>query len=159
MVNWQPLLDGSGDISGIAVGGACVGDTVSALPFRDITHIAPKGPMEHVAWDDPRGMVTRESPLEEIRKYGGEVSAGPVTYEVANGRIHKILVRGTFLSTLPFATEADIERLLGPSSGVERKPDQVVYHYQERGFSVGWHAQEGRIEHVTLGADGRAARP
>jgi hypothetical protein len=147
MVNWQPLLAGSVDGLGLAVGGAYVGDTVNALPFRDITQVIPKTPQvrrerghdgaSSAGDDEPRGAVTQESPLNEVRKHGGYVHAGTVAYEVANGLIRKIWVRGTFLSTLPFTAEADIERLLGPSKGIERKLGCVVHHYPERGFSVG----------------------
>lgn len=150
MVNWQPLLDGSVEASGIAVSGVCVGDSLSTLPLTEITEVTPKLPQD----SEPRGMVTRESPLEEVRKHGGDVQAGPVTYEVKQGRIRRILVRGTALSTLPFKNEGDIERLLGPPSGLERKPDSIVYHYPERGFSVGWHPKEGRLEHFALGVNG-----
>jgi hypothetical protein len=144
MVNWQPLLSGSVDGLGLAVGGACVGDPLGALPVKDITEVRPHS-------DEPRGSMTRESPLEEVRKQGGSVYAGPVTYVVANGRIRHIWVRGDLLSTLPFQAEADIERVLGPSKGLERKLGRLVHHYPERNLSVGWHAREGRLEHVTLG--------
>ncbi|HEX8697649.1 MAG TPA: hypothetical protein VF815_02320 [Myxococcaceae bacterium] len=147
MVNWQSLLDGSVAASGIAVKGVCLGDGLNTLPLKEITEVTPR-----LAQDsEPRGMVTRESPLEEVRKHGGDIHAGPVTYEVSQGRVRRILVRGNLLSPLPFKTEGDIERLLGPPSGVERKPDSVVYHYPERGFSVGWHPKEGRLEHFAIG--------
>lgn len=150
MVNWQSLLDGSAEASGIAVSGVCVGDNLSTLPLKEITEVTPT-----LAQDsEPRGIVTRESPLEEVRKHGGEVHAGPVAYEVSQGRVRRILVRGPLLSPLPFKNEGDIERLLGPAGGVDRKPDSVVYHYPQRGFSVGWHPKEGRLEHFALGVSG-----
>jgi hypothetical protein len=149
MVNLQPLLDGSVEASGIAVSGVCVGDSLSTLPLKEITEVTPRLSQD----SEPRGMVTRESPLEEVRKHGGDIHAGPVTYEVSQGRVRRILVRGTTLSTLPFRNEGDIERLLGPPGNLERKPDSVVYHYPERGFSVAWHPKEGRLEHFALGVN------
>ncbi|MFL5347716.1 MAG: hypothetical protein ACJ8AT_23250 [Hyalangium sp.] len=161
MVDWQPLLAGSVDGLSISVGGACVGDTVNALPFRDITQVFPNTPpvrrkrghdaASDAGEDASRDAVTQGSPLEEVRRHGGYVHTGKVAYEVAKGLIRKIWVRGPFLKTLPFTEEADIERLLGPSTGLERKLGWVIHHYPERSFSVGWHAREGRIEHVALG--------
>jgi hypothetical protein len=156
MIDWQPLLDGRVKGFDAPVGGARVGDGVDALPFEELTQVRPRisqreGEDVDLGGDGQRGAVTRESPLSELRKSGGHAYAGPVTYEVAKGQIRKIWVRGGVLSTLPFKAEADIERLLGPSSGVERTLGWVVYHYPERGLSVGWHAKEGRIEHVSFG--------
>jgi hypothetical protein len=146
-------LDGSVDGTGVAVGGACIGDTVSAIPVNEITQVLPNRPLfqHEPGEDESQGMMTRESPLEEVRKHGGNVYAGTVTYAVANGRIRQIWVRGAFLSTLPFGKEDDIERVLGPSKGTELKLGWVVHHYPERNLSVAWHAQENRLEHVALG--------
>lgn len=162
MVDWKPLLAGSVDGSNITVGGACVGDTVNALPFKEIVRVFPTTPQVRrmlgqdvpadTEEDAPRGAVTRESPLEEVRKHGGYVHTETAVYEVANGVIRKIRVHGPVLSPLPFAKEADIERLLGPSKGLEQKSGCVVHHYPERNFSVGWHAKQDRLDHIALGA-------
>jgi hypothetical protein len=165
MVNWQPLLDGSVDGLDLPVGGAHIGDPVNALPLKDITAVIPETPQvrrkrgnagasSHGA-DAPSSPVTQGSPLDELRKHGGYVHAGTedakVAYKVTRGLISKIWVRGALLKTLPFTAEADIERVLGPSKGIEREYGCVVHHYPERGFAVGWHAKENRLEHVTLG--------
>jgi hypothetical protein len=164
MVDWQPLLEGRVDGSSLAVGGVCVGDPVRALPFKDISELIPNTSKVRLmqgqdaasgAGDDESvSAVTQESPFEKLRKQGGHIHlhGGAVTCEVANGLIRKMWVRGPFLSGLPFTAEADIERLLGPAKGIERKPGSVIYHYPERSFSVGWHTQEARLEHVALGA-------
>jgi len=164
MVNWQPLLEGSVDGLSLAVGGVCVGDPVRALPYKDITQVIPstpkvrrKGGLDAASGagdDEPKGAVTQESPLEEVRNRGGHIHfhGGAVACEVADGLIRKMWIRGPLLSGLPFTAQADIERVLGPARGIERKFGHVLHHYPERSFSVGWHAREDRLDHMILGA-------
>ncbi len=127
MIDWQPLLAGKVDGLGITVRGARVGDPVDALSLQDITHIFTKPARVRRNWSkdaapiEPPGAVTQESRLGELRKHGGYVHAGTVVYEVTQGLIHKIWVRGALLNTLPFTAQADIERLLGHDRGCGRK--------------------------------------
>lgn len=164
MVDWQPLLEGSVDGRSLAVGGVCVGDPVRALPYKDITKVMPSTPKVRrkrgqdaasgAGDDEPKGAATQESPLEEVRNRGGHIHfhGGTVACEVADGLIRKMWVRGPFLSGLPFTEQADIERVLGPARGIERKFGDVLHHYPERSFSVGWYAQENRLNYMILGA-------
>jgi hypothetical protein len=160
MIDWQPLLEGRTNGSGIAVGGVRVGDSLDALP-RENTQLNPQSPSEQrgsrngevfdITEDDRWVPVPRDVLLAELRQYGGHVYAGQVTYVVADGRIRQIWVRGTVLCHLPFATEADIEHWLGPASGIERTHGWIIRHYPERHLSVAWHDKENRLQHVALG--------
>lgn len=163
-IDWRSLLERRTDGFSTAVGGARVGDGFDALPFDSITQLRPDTPSVDRSWgsegvfdlreDGSQVAVPRETLLAELRQYGGRAYAGMVTFELADGRIRSIWVRGLLLRTLPIGSEAAIEQWLGPSSGVERTLGWNIHHYPERGLSVGWHAKEGRLEHVAFGPVG-----
>jgi hypothetical protein len=123
MIDWQLLLEGKADGHSLPVNGARVGDPAASIQADRV---------QSHEWD-PRVFVDQ------------------VCYVLADGRVQRIFIRGTPLEGLPFSSEKDIERTLGPSSGIERKLGWAIHHFPGRGISVGWHLKENRIEHVALG--------
>jgi hypothetical protein len=168
IIDWQALLDGHANGFDVTVNGARIGDSIEAIPLDRITSIDPRTPhVRHWSESSETGRsefrvfditddgqeveVPRETLLAELRQHGGRAYLERVTYELADGRIRKIWIRGIPLESLTFAVEADIERVLGPAIGIEREFGCAVRHFPERGLSVAWHVKEGRVEHVGLG--------
>lgn len=160
-IDWKALVCGKTDGFTTAVFGARVGDPFASLPQSRITQLEPMTPSVRRSWgsrgvfeiaeDGSEVAVPREVLFAELQKHGGRAYAERVTYELSDGKIRKIWVRGAPLKGLPFSVETDIERLLGPSIGVQRSLGWAIHHFPERGLSVAWHIKEGHIEHVALG--------
>lgn len=161
MIDWKALLEGRLSGLTLSVEGARVGDGVDAVPLDRVTEIdafTPKeastyrgGRVYRVKDDGAEVELSREALLSELRVHGGRLYLGTITFQLKGGAIQKIWVRGAPLKALPFKTEGDIERRLGPPLGVERVLGWAVRHYPARALSVSWHCREGRVEHVALG--------
>lgn len=160
-VDWQALVDGHVTGFALAVHGARIGDGIDAIPFDRATAIEPRtqamgrrytdSGIFNIIDDGQDVAAVRERLFAELRQHGGCVFVDFVNYEVDDARIRKIWIRGKPLESVPFAVEADIERMLGPASGIEREHGWVAHHFPERGLSVAWNASGDRVAHVTLG--------
>jgi len=161
---WQPLFEDprAAAVAALAVEGVRLGDPVDALPFARLTAVEPRAEGVHRVWrggeafdvaaDGSEAAVGRERLDAELRRDGGSAWLERIGFDVADGRVRKIWVRGEgALDGLPIAAEADIARLLGAPTGIERVLGWRVYHYAERGLSVGWDPKHLRVEHVALG--------
>jgi hypothetical protein len=160
-IDWQALLDGHAKGFVITVHGARIGDGIDAISLDRITFIEPQirkmgrrytdSGIFNIIEDGQDVAAVRAGLLAELRQHGGCAFVNLVKYDVVDARIRKIRIRGLPLQSVPFAVEADIERMLGPASGIERVHGCVVHHFPERGLSVAWHVDGGRVEHVALG--------
>jgi hypothetical protein len=158
-IDWQGLFR---DPASAPVEGVRLGDAVETLPFARFTAVEPRADGVHRVWrggeafdvadDGSERAVTRAQLDEELRRDGGSAWIEQIGFDVADGRVRKIWVRGDgALAGAPFAAEGDIARLLGKPTGIERILGWRVHHYAERGLSVGWDPKRARVEHVALG--------
>jgi hypothetical protein len=155
-LDWAALIRGES----ISFGGARLGDPLDKIPFADVTMIEPRGNhasrgyKEGKVWHvegDVWTEIPRDELMRELYEFGGRAYVERSGFEVTDGVISHIWIRGAPLGDLPVRALGDIERLFGKPLGIERTLGWLIHHYPERGLSVAWHASEGRVEHVAFG--------
>ncbi|HEX8115226.1 MAG TPA: hypothetical protein VF516_46180 [Kofleriaceae bacterium] len=129
MIDWQQLLQGNLP----AVHGVRVGDPKKAVPVDANT-------------------TTDAVEAGEWRRAGGPSFLDPCCFVLKNGRVARILVRGTLLDGLPIREQEDITRLFGEPLGIERIFRwRFIHYYPERQLSIAWNPVEKRVEQVAFG--------
>jgi hypothetical protein len=157
-VDLTPLLAPGATASAAVVGGVRVGDAADLLRDVPLTsadpqarHVIREGqPPERLADGTERPLPER---IEAVLAEGGWVRAGDCAWLVADGRVVRIVVRGTGLAGLPLGSHEDLERRLGPPDGTEKtSPSSTHYHYLARDLTLCWSTRLGSLEYVLLGA-------
>jgi hypothetical protein len=111
-IAWQQLFaDPCAAVAALAVGGVRLGDPVDALPFERLTVVEPRAEGLRRVWRDgaafdlaPDGTETpvgRERLEAELRRDGGSAWIDRIGFDVADGCVRKIWVRGEGARSAP----------------------------------------------------------
>ncbi|AKF10394.1 hypothetical protein [Sandaracinus amylolyticus] len=160
MIDWDALRSGRVDGRSARVRGARIGDAIGAIELDASVRYESiaSGPRSHgtdgafdILPDGRRVPVSPETLREEVAARGGRVFVAGTTFELRDGVVRRIWVRGPGLEALRIRAEEEIDRAFGRPDGVELVLGWRVHHFFAAAISIAWDAATARVEHVAFG--------